>query len=49
VNVVEAAFMEVPNQSAMPDSDIRVKSENRPIELEIGEVDEELEHTQIVL
>jgi hypothetical protein len=49
VNLVKAASMEAPNQSATADSDIPVKSESRPIALEIGEVDEELEHAQIVL
>jgi hypothetical protein len=46
VNVVNDASTEAPNQS---DPNITAEAESRPIALEIGEVDEELEHTQIVL
>jgi hypothetical protein len=49
VNVVEEANMEDPNQGMTPDSDIMVNPESRPIALEMGEIDEELEQAQIVL
>ena len=41
--------MEVLKQDMTPDSDIIVNPESRPIALEIGEIDEELEQAQIVL
>ncbi len=49
VNVVEEASMEVLQQDMTPDSDITMNSETRPMALEIGETDEELEQAQIVL
>lgn len=49
VNVVEEANMEIPNQGMTPESDIMVNPESKPIALEIGEIDEELEQAQIVL
>ena len=48
-NVVEEASMEVLRQDMTPDSDTTMNSDSRPIALEIGEIDEELEHAQIVL
>ena len=41
--------MEVLKQDMTPDSDMTMNSESRPIALEIGKIDEELEHAQIVL
>lgn len=49
VNVVDETSVEIRRLGASSDADLAVTSESRPIALEIGEVDEELEQDQIVL